>query len=383
MAESSDIWLSIFKSSSDCACIVDVSSQEFIAVRFLGDQQIQTFPSYYDCIEVRPQDKLDQANVVMRLTANEGNWQIDSRYEHEAGASSFPLFLAGHALLGEPPLSGKESQSIVFRDYETLPHDAPLFHLLDRGTCMLHDYPFYETSSLKNHLQQLMCDDQRIGRGYAVPLSDAFSWESYEFMIFQYNSFAWGGLGAARHRSLSADECDLIQKLSPCESLLEVGCGNGRLSAFLQSFCSHLTLTDLFPVPPRQLQSLTKATYMQDTIVNSQLPSGHFDRIFFLENGLGSILNPDSRKSAYQHMARVLKPQGEIIVGIRSLEVSPIAHLMPAPHDSRIMGLYWTFSVESLLHETAPYWTLIQITHGHERPAGGSQTYLHFRKKDA
>lgn len=239
----------------------------------------------------------------------------------------------------------------------------------------------------KLKLLQQTENKQKVGRGYIVDSQVAPS-RGLELLMQEYNEVAWGFGGWARHASVAADELELIAKLGDSEaSIVEIGAGAGRITRVLAENFKSVTATDYSQQVVETLndnllleKKFKNVTVVNDDIVNSRIPANKFDKVLFLENGLGGILSLKDRKHAIQNMIRILKPGGELVLGIRSMGASG-DHLMPATQNSIFMGIYRTFSPEEIHNLVSSGVEKVEVIRGSERPAGGHQLFFVFRKK--
>ncbi|MDD5342523.1 MAG: class I SAM-dependent methyltransferase [Patescibacteria group bacterium] len=107
--------------------------------------------------------------------------------------------------------------------------------------------------------------------------------------------------------------------LQPGMKVLDIGCGNGRLTKIFDKVKVDYTGVD---VSPRMLEQARKLfpgyKFQVGDIMNLPFSEGEFDAVFCLQV-IHQIPSGELRRQALGQMSRVLKPGGRIIVAVWNL----------------------------------------------------------------
>ncbi len=226
---------------------------------------------------------------------------------------------------------------------------------------------------------------EKVGRGYVIDSQKATP-RGLELLMKEYNEVAWGYGGWARHASIADDELKVIEDQKDSQaSVVEIGAGSGRLTRVLAKKFKTVHATDYNRQIIQNLkdnlaaEGFTNIDTHHDDVTASALLEGAFDKVFYLENGLGGLLTLSERERAAKNMIKLLKPGGALILGVRSLGDSG-DHLMPATQNPIFMGVYRTFSGGEIQQLIGTGAGVSEIIRGNERPAGGHQIFFIFKK---
>lgn len=242
-------------------------------------------------------------------------------------------------------------------------------------------------AAFKRDLKRAQAQNQSYGRGFSFDLSNVDR-GALELLMSEYNDLAWGRTSWAMHGQVAPDELRLIEALAnKHERVLEVGAGAGRLTPTLAKNFKEVVATDYLESIVKQLEgnmakeSLQNVWFKVHDILSPDLLNGKYDKIFFLENGLGGILNFKDREKAIYQMARHLKMGGSLVLGLRTFADTSMDHVMPASQDPIFFGIYHTFSVSEIKSLAPNELSIEQIIEGETRPAGGHALFVVMKKE--
>lgn len=236
---------------------------------------------------------------------------------------------------------------------------------------------------IKKQITELRTTSPLLGRGFLVP-SGTLDANGLRVLMTEYNDLAWGSTSLAMNASMHEDERRMILRLSDHSfKVLEVGAGSGRLTSTLAVNNGQVVATDYIGQILETLkanlsaQRISNVLCVHDDILSSKLEEGAFDRILFLENGLGALSSVEQRQQALSEMSRLLAPQGQILLGIRSLGNEGGDHVMPASQDEfTFFGVYHVFTKTELPSLLPKNLTIRDVVDGDARPAGGNQFFV-------
>ncbi len=242
-------------------------------------------------------------------------------------------------------------------------------------------------AQIKSLLEAQTIPENKIGAGYSVNLPNSANTE-IDLLMTEYNEVAWGTYGWAKQSAIAQDEVLFIKEhADPFARVAEIGCGNGRLTEYLTTFFGHVTGTDYSPQIINSFYHRiknspirAKLSLVVDDITNTKLPPQSFDKILFLENGLGGILSYDGRKNVLLNIYNALKPNGKLLLGVRNLGPASCDQLMLAQQTHIFMGVYHTFSQGEILDLASGLFKIMHSKVGDPRPAGGQQYFFELRK---
>lgn len=235
----------------------------------------------------------------------------------------------------------------------------------------------------KDHVKSLLNSSLIHGQGYCVSES-VFDELFFDYIQPEYNDFLWGPTKIAKVDTLNSDEFSVINEFVFGSKALEIGCGAGRVTEYLLDKVSELYVSDYLPSIIKDIKDKSfkgNIHFFADDICKSQFASESFDLIMFWENGINNIFPESRRIEALNEISRLLTYGGKAILSTRALPASPIGHLMVTPQNENIMGVYNTYTPDSL-SKILPKQLIVEcIIDGSERPAGGINYYLILRKE--
>lgn len=108
------------------------------------------------------------------------------------------------------------------------------------------------------------------------------------------------------------------QYIEPAMTVVDVGCGNGRLFASLQDMSPHYTGIDnsarLITIAQEQWgKHLLRPTFRQMDMTHPPAPEQSYDIVFFIAS-LQHIPSPKLRQETLRHWTQALKPGGYLIM---------------------------------------------------------------------
>lgn len=114
-------------------------------------------------------------------------------------------------------------------------------------------------------------------------------------------------------------EARLINALvQPGSTILDAGCGTGRIAGWLQEHGHNAAGSDVDPILIEYAQQdYPDATWFVGDLGRDQLPPNTYDAIVSAGNVMGFIA-PDDRQAVLDNLAQAAKPGGRIVVGYGS-----------------------------------------------------------------
>lgn len=235
-----------------------------------------------------------------------------------------------------------------------------------------------DRQKIKTFLRDYIQLAPKIGRGYLADVSH-FCQNSLLSLNSEYFEIAWGLTNWARHSEVASDELLAIDRWCGGRHGLEIGAGSGRVTRRLAEKYHQLTATDIVR-NPTLTAGMSNLNHILDDITATALPEQAFDQVTFWENGLGGILSQKLRLQAIANMAKLLKPGGQLILGVRNLLPVSIDHVMPAAQCPNVLGIFHTFAEDEWKSWEGPQLSLAETIEGDCRPAGGRQVFLRYEK---
>lgn len=112
-------------------------------------------------------------------------------------------------------------------------------------------------------------------------------------------------------------ETEFILANLPADArILEVGCGNGHLTAILRQKCAFVDAFDYaenMVAKAVELQGQTNNRFFHDSVLAPKNVQGPYDAVVCVRV-LINLRDLDEQRQAFQHMARLLRPGGQLIL---------------------------------------------------------------------
>lgn len=211
-----------------------------------------------------------------------------------------------------------------------------------------------------------------------------------------YESVLWGGTDDADNKNIQEDERKIVDQYLRGshwgESIVEIGCGSGRISRYLLRHAKKVTLCDrerlvLQKCKANLGRSGKNAAFWCHDLSKPPKPPKHYTAALLMENLLGMNPVAQDRSLILTHTSQLLSPGGIAIIAFRvrdDILSSFRFQAMPytfshGKEQHEMIGFAVNWSVSGMLKQLRDSgcnlrkWRHVR---GKSRPAGGRMDYL-------